>query len=353
MKPVNGETEGQQPVGDVPGGRFGLLPSVDDGGEHPGRLRRIVVAGVIGVAAVLTACGDSGEANRGGPPEPQVATLEAERIDLGGAPWGVAVDGDTVWVSDAGRATLIAVDAASRAVRREAPTGAPDPRDAGIAVAGGRLWVANLGGSVGVLDAATGTPLGRVSVGPGEPAAVAVEGGWSWVPRHGPGGGLDRIDAALAGDSTPIALPDSGFAVAVAGGTVWVSGLEHGLFAVDAATGDIRLAVDLPGAPRGVAVAGGDVWVTVRDRQELVRVDGDTGEVVARVELDGQPWPVAAGAGSVWVATLDGQVLRVDPETNRVTATAAVAPQARGIAVGGDAVWVTSQAGVLTRVGIG
>lgn len=296
---------------------------------------------------MAAACGGDG------PSPPPVAALDAERIDLGGAPWGIAADGGTVWVSDASRATLVALDAATGAVRREVATGAPDPRDAGIAVVDGRLWVANLGGSVGVLDAATGTPLGRVEVGPGEPAAVAVGERWAWAPRHGPGGGLTRIDANLGGDASPIALPDSGFAAAVAGGTVWVSGLDQGLFAVDAATGEVRLDIDLAGAPRGLAVAAGDVWVTLRDRQQVVRVDGDTGEVVARLDVDGQPWPVAAGAGSVWVATLDGQLVRIDPATTRITATAAVAAQARGVAVAGDAVWVTSQTGVVTRVPVG
>lgn len=308
------------------------------------RCRR-VVAGVVTLLAILAAgCGG------GGSTAPDVAVLDAKRIDVGGAPWGVAADGDTVWVSDASRATLVALDAATGAVRREVATAAPDPRDTGIAVADGRLWVANLGGTVGVVDVAAGTPQGRVAVGPGEPAAVAVAGDWAWAPRHGPGGGLTRVAANLDGDTDAIPLPDSGFAIAVADGTVWVSGLDDGLFAVDAATGEVRLDIDLPGAPRGVAVAGGDVWVTLRDRRQVVRVDADTGDVVARIELDGQPWPIAAGAGSIWAATLDGQLVRIDPGTNRITATAVVAAETRGVAVSGEAVWITSQAGVVTRV---
>ena len=319
---------------------------VDDGGEHTRKLRRCVVVAVVALAALVVAgCGGDDSS------PPEVAALDAERIDLGGAPWGIAVDGETVWVSDASRATLVALDSVTGDVRREVGTGAPDPRDAGIAVVDGRLWVANLGGSVGVLDAATGTPFGRVEVGPGEPAAVAVDERWAWAPRHGPGGGLTRIDSDLDGAS-PVALPDSGFALAIADGTVWVSGLDQGLFAVDAATSEVRLDIDLPGAPRGVAVAAGDVWVTLRDRQQVVRVDGDTGEVVARLDVDGQPWPVAAGAGSVWVATLEGQLIRIDPATTLITATAAVAAQARGVAVADDAVWVTSQTGVVTRVAV-
>lgn len=319
---------------------------VDDRGEHGRKPRRGAVAAAVVLAALLVAgCGG----DTSSPPE--VAAMDAKWIDLGGAPWGIAVDGENVWVSDASRATLVALDSVTGDVRREVGTGAPDPRDAGIAIVDGRLWVANLGGSVGVLDAATGTPLGRVEVGPGEPAAVAVGDRWAWAPRHGPGGGLTRIDAGLDGAS-PVALPDSGFALDVADGTVWVSGLDQGLFAVEAGTGEIRLDIELAGAPRGVAVAAGDVWVTLRDRQQVVRVDGDTGEVVARLDVDGQPWPVAAGAGSVWVVTLEGQLMRIDPATTLITATAAVAAQARSVAVADDAVWVASQTGVVTRVTI-
>lgn len=321
---------------------------VGDRGEHCSRLRRFVIAVPVVLAALLlVGCGDDGSG------QPAVAVLDAERIELGGSPWGIAVDDETVWVSDASRATVVAVDAATGTVDREIPTGAPDPRDAGLALADGRLWVANLGGTVGVLDASTGAPLARIQVGPGEPAAVAVAGRWAWAPRHGPGGGLTRIDVRSSGDPTPIDLGDSGFAVAVAGDRVWVSGLDRGLFAVDTATGEVGLEVDLPGSPRGVAVAAGDVWVTLRDEGEVVRVDGESGEVVARIDIGGQPWPIAAGGGAVWAADLGGALVRIDPATNRITATAPIAPQARGVAVDGGTVWVTSQTGAVARVAAG
>ena len=311
---------------------------------HPVNRRWPVVRAVVACAAlVAVSCGSVDD-------ESEMAVLDAERIEVGGAPWGIAVDGATVWVSDASRATLLALDAGTGRVQREVATGAPDPRDTGIAIEGDRLWVANLGGSVGILDAATGAAVGRVPVGPGEPAAIAVSGGWAWVPLHGPSGGAARIDVELSREAIPTPLPESGFAVAAAGGAVWISGLDRDLFALDTATGDLRRQVELPGAPRGVAVAAGDVWVSLRDRREVVRVDGESGQVLARIGTQGQPWPIAAGSGSVWVAELEGRLLRIDPGSNRVTATADVPIQARAVAVGAGAVWVTSQAGAVARV---
>lgn len=272
-------------------------------------------------------------------------------MPLDGAPWGVAVGADTVWVSDVSRGRLLRIDPATTGVAGEVATGAPDPRDAGLAVAGGQVWVANLGGTVAVVDAATARPVARVGTGGGEPAAVVLDERWAWVPTHGAGGGLVRLERARPdAGAVPVALAESGFAVAVAGATVWVAGLEGRVFAVDAATAMVTRTVEVGGAPRGVAVAAGDVWVSLRDARALVRLDGTTGAEVARIPTGGQPWPVAAGDGFVWVATLEGRLLRVDPARNAITARAKVAPQARGVAVGTGTVWVASQSGVLTRV---
>ncbi len=280
-----------------------------------------------------------------------VLELVTESIQLGGAPWSVAVAGDAVWVGDAARGAVARVDAASGDLVAEFATGAPDPRDAGIAVADGQLWVANLGGTVGVLDAVTGQAAGRVAMGEGEPAAVALDDRWAWVPTHGPGGGLVRLDRTRPStDPLRVALPESGFAVTVADETVWVAGLDGRVFAIDAPSARVVRTFDVGGAPRGVAVADGDVWVTLRDARAVVRLDATSGDEVARIPTGGQPWPVAAGGGYVWVATLEGRLLRIDPTRNDVTAEAEVGPEARGVAVGASDVWVASQSGVLTRV---
>lgn len=256
-----------------------------------------------------------------------------------------------MWITDAARAVVLRLDAAGSVVR-ELATGAPDPRDAGLVLVGSRLWIANLGGTVGVIDVATGEAVARVAVEPGEPAALAVAGnGNVWVPLHGPGGGLVRLDAdPTAEEPRRTDLPESGFAVAVAGSRVWVAGLEGRLFEVNAATGEVERTVDLGGAPRGVAVAAGDVWVSLRDEGSVVRVDGDSGEELERIPVDGQPWPVASGGGFVWVATGAGRLLRIDPTTNRITGSTTVGPDPRSIAVGTDAVWVASQSGVVSRI---
>ena len=285
---------------------------------------------------------------------PAVVDLAADTFPVDGAPWGVAVDGRTVWVSDAARGLLLRIDAASGAVLGELATGAPDPRDAGLALRDGQLWVANLGGTVGVIDVDTGLPVIRAATGGGEPAAVALDERWAWVPTHGPGGGLvrlDRNDPQL--DPLTVALPESGFAAAPTEDTVWVAGLDRRVFAVDPATGTVQRTIDVGDAPRGIAVADGDVWVSLRDERAVVRIDAATGDEIARVDTGGQPWPVAPSRNTVWVATLEGQLLGINAATNAITAQAAVGTDARSVAVAERTIWVTGQSGSVTRVAAG
>ena len=280
-----------------------------------------------------------------------VVELASESFSVDGAPWGVAVDGRTIWVSNATQGGLIRIDAVSGDVIGEVASGATDARDAGLAISDGQLWVANLGGTVGVVDTGTNQPVARASTGDGEPAAVTLDDHFAWVPTHGPGGGLVRLDRSdPARDPLSVTLPESGFAAAVSAELVWVAGLEGRVFAVDVATGDLERTVDVGGAPRGIALADGDVWVSLRDERAIARIDPGTGEVIARVDIGGQPWPIAAGPNILWVATLDGQLLGIDPSSNVVTHRATVRADPRAIAVADGFVWVTSQRGAVTRV---
>lgn len=294
---------------------------------------------------------DAASNDTAGDDEGAVERLDVEQLPIASALWGVATIGDRVWVSDPTGAALVELDARGTPLRT-VRTGAPDPRDAGLAIDdAGRIWVANLGGTVAAVDSATGALGDRVEVSPGEPAAVAVAAGRVWVPRHGDGGGLAVLAVDGATPSKDVPVPFDGFAVAASGGEVWVTGLDAGLVRVGAG-GEVELEIDLPGAPRGVAVVGRDVWVSLAERGEIVRVDGQTGETTARVDVGGTPWPVAAGSGALWVATLEGNLLRVDPDAATITGDADVAPQSRGVAIGAGAVWVTSQTGVLSRVAL-
>lgn len=135
------------------------------------------IIGLVGVALLTTAC--SSGVSRLSHPSPAArassmaaGVLSASTVQLGGAPWGITIDGDGVWVSDASRAPIWRVDARRAAVVPELRSGAPDPRDSHMATAAGQLWVTNLGGTVGLLDARTGEARGWFPTGGGEPAST-------------------------------------------------------------------------------------------------------------------------------------------------------------------------------------
>ena len=253
------------------------------------------IVSLVAGAIALGACG-------GGSPTTEPVQLESTMHAVGAASWGVA-SGDELWVSNPAAGVVVAVND-SGAVVREVATGAPDPRDAGMAIVENQLWIANLGGTVGVLDTDTGEPVGRIEVGPGEPAAVAVGDGYAWVPLHGPGGGLAKIDAARLEIIARVDLPESAFDVALAAGSVWVAGLDRRVFEIDAATAEIRRTIDVGAAPRGIARTEDAVWVSLRDDRAVVRIDTRDGTITDRVTLDGQPWPIAAA--DVWLTRWRG-----------------------------------------------
>lgn len=315
--------------------------------------RRVLLTAAMVAIPASASCGSGDSAPVEGTDQSSARdALVASTITVGTSAWGVAVDAErnVVRVSDPSRGVLVTVDAGGTVIG-EYRIGGRDPRAAGVQVAGGRVWIAILGGSVTAVDPGSGATVATAAVGPGEPAALLVRDGTVWVPLHGPQGGLARLDQQSLGPLEPIALPESGFAISDgAGDTVWVAGLDRRAFAIDARTAAITHTVDVGAAPRGIAAGAGSVWVTVRDDNELVRIDPDSGDVEARVAVGSKPWPVAFGAGFVWVATADGRVLQIDPTTNDIVAEADGSPEPRAIAVGLGAVWITSQRGALTRL---
>lgn len=234
-------------------------------------------------------------------------------------------------------------------VQRAVP--GPDLRAAGLALAAGSLWVAQLNGTVSVLPAGGGAVRSAAGVGAGETADVAVGPRTAWLAGHGPAGALVRLDVATLRSTGRFELPEAPFQAELDDDELWVAGLDSRVFRLDAASGAVLATVDVGPAPRGLALTAGAAWVTTRDGGELVRVDRADPSRVERVRVGGQPWPVEAAGQEIWVALLEGAVVRVDATTLRVTHRVAVPPGARGIAVTPTAVWVTGADGTVTRIG--
>jgi streptogramin lyase len=99
----------------------------------------------------------------------------------------------------------------------------------------------------------------------------------------------------------------------------------------------------------GVAVAAGSVWVTGFTQSRVLRADVETGKRVAGAPVAEGAADVAALGNFLWIANSKaGQVVKVDARSGRATNTLGTRDQPVAITVAGDDVWV---AGVTRTAG--
>lgn len=212
----------------------------------------------------------------------------------------LAIDGDTVWATNAGRVEQWSIKG------KLASTAVPRPCGA-MSVAYGSLWVANCkDGNLYRIDVKTARVQAIIATGIANPKGetnVVVGAGSVWVPSDG-AGKLARIDPATNKVVASIAVDPGTFYLA---------------FGFDA------------------------VWAVSSDARSLQKVDPGTNAVTGKVALGTQPGFLAAGEGAVWVQEQgDGTVARIDPGTLKVSGRAKVGKTlAYGdIDTGGGKVWL-------------
>jgi streptogramin lyase len=160
------------------------------------------------------------------------------------------------------------------------------------------------------------------------------------------------------GDGTAALVEDAG--------RIWIVNHRDATLArIDAATNASTSLGRLPGeAPERMALAAGSLWITGRGT-DLLRVDPNTGAVQATIEIGAGGTDVKAAGGSIWVTAptaaddLQGlpyleRLLRIDPSTNAIVET--IRPTGRvvvtGTAVTGSTLWLADhERGRLYRVG--
>jgi ABC-type transport system substrate-binding protein/class 3 adenylate cyclase len=153
--------------------------------------------------------------------------------------------------------------------------------------------------------------------------------------------------------TSPLALDESPFGVAVAGKVAWLPRYsDDAVLAVDTATGQWQ-SVQVGDGPDAVAVGPGSVWVANAGDGTVSEVNPSVQRVVgAPIYVGNGPTGIAVGLGAVWVAlSVDGAVARIDPDTDRVVKTFSVGTDPTRVAVGFDKVWVTNESvGTVTPI---
>jgi YVTN family beta-propeller protein len=347
-------------------------PSAAPGGGGPAswpRRRRVallVVLPVLLVAAVTVAAlaaagllGGGGEEQGGAPAAAATATPTATaeaggaavptpqvvaNVDVGDGPDGVAVDGDSVFVSNSRAATLMRLDGVTNELIGEPLPAGENPDQ--IAAGKGVLWVAD--NDTNLLQRFQTepdlVPTATVQIGQGsEGVALGQQLVWATNTDDDTVSRIDRAAAQTVGD--PIGVGDSPTGVFV-GSKVWIANFgDDTVSQIDIATAQVEgEPIAVGDGPRGVTEGLGGVWVSNTKEGTVSRIDPTSGEVVATITVGRKPKELVAAHGFVWVVNSGSNtVSRIDPATNRlVGANVPVGREPVGIAAGEDALWVTN-----------
>ncbi len=207
------------------------------------------------------------------------------------------------------------------------------------------------GDAVGVIDLATGTLIGSVSL-ESRPGAMAIGDGDVWVtlPDRGAVVQIDPRTRAVI-DTIPVGADPSG--VAVGAGSVWVAnGGSSSVSRISPAKHSVVDTIDVPGGPAQIAVGPGGVWVANSINDSVSRIDPNTGNVAATVGVGDQPVGLAVSDAGLWVANIaSGNATRIDPEHDLAVQTVDVGNGPLAVAAGVNAVWIANRLdGTVSRI---
>lgn len=213
----------------------------------------------------------------------------------------LAVDGDTVWVTNAGRVERWSRKGKLAEVAIAKPCGA-------MVIADGSLWVDNCAdGTLNRIDLKTAKLVASV------PTGIA-----------------DLKDAELQ--------------LAAGAGSIWIASDAKGVISrVDTATNAVTATIPVEPETSYLTYGFGALWAVCLPKQIIQRIDPATNKVVKTTALGRAPGFLAAGAGAVWVQEqLDGTVARIDPVSGDVTGRVKVGEVLKwgDIDTGGGMVWL-------------
>jgi hypothetical protein len=239
----------------------------------------------------------------------------------------LAVVGKQVWVATnpiitsptvARRGSLFSIDARTNRIVGEPirlllPTG--------IAVAAGRLWIANgqhgKFGRVTYINPETRRVLGSIAT-PGAPESIIAAAGSIWVGESD-SGQVVRINPRTATIVGPPTKTNGGLlTLATTPNAIWVADDYHSrLLAIDPSNAQITRRRMAPGIFT-ISAAGANLWALFDRRREIVRLNSRTGLPAATPIRFGQrPDGLFGTPTAVWVTTPTGVIRVTEPAPAR------------------------------------
>ncbi|MFA7595203.1 MAG: YncE family protein [Novosphingobium sp.] len=256
----------------------------------------------------------------GGSISPAASAQAEEVIKVPGFADFLAVDGESVWVTNAGRVERWSRQGKISAVRMSKPCGA-------MAILEGSLWVADCKKKALVrIDTAKAKKTATVATGlasPGELNVVAGAGS-VWVASDHKAGKVSRVDPASNKVIATITVSPGTWYLAFGFGSVWAVSSESGTIQkIDPATDTAVKTTALGKEPAFLTAGEGAVWVQEQGDGTVARIDPDSGEITGRVKVGEvlKYGDIDTGAGMVWLRTTEDQTfVAIDPQTLEIKA---------------------------------
>ena len=261
-------------------------------------------------------------------------------IRVGKAPIGIAGNSSVLWVANFDDSTVTRVSKDGK-IRTD------------IALQRGPFGVFSTAGTFWVSSADSGvlTPITVAAGKPGTPIQVGrhpefITGDENSVFVSNARAGTVSVIDARAG--TPIGPPIrvGGFprGIASSGTAVWVANSDDNN--VDRiVNGQVIKTIPVGRQPTGVAVGANAVWVANQGDDTVSRIDLGQNAKVKTIRVGKAPFAIAFGLGSAWVTNRrDDTVTRLDGSTGEpIGKPITVGHDPTGVVVIGDAVWVTNR----------
>nr|WP_152639843.1 YncE family protein [Sphingobium bisphenolivorans] len=267
--------------------------------------------------------------------------MEEQVMEVPGFADFLAVDGSSVWATNAGRVERWSRKGKLAEVAMSKPCGA-------MAILRGSLWVADCQEKALVrIDTRTAKKIATIPTGianeQGELNVVAGAGS-IWVASDNEAGQVSRVDPATNRVIAIIPVDPGTWYLAFGHGSLWaVSAQGQSVQRIDPRTNSVVKRTALGKQPGFLAAGEGAVWVQEQGDGTVARIDPVTGDVTTRIKVaDTLKWgDIDTGGGKVWLRTTEDQTFVViDPKTLTVSAR-------KGKAVGSGAVRYT-RAGLWT-----
>lgn len=270
-------------------------------------------------------------------------TVHAEEvIQVPGFADFLAVDGSSVWITNAGKVERWSRKGKLAEVPMAKPCGA-------MAVLDGSLWVADCEEKALVrIDTRTAQKTATIATGlasPGELNVVAGAGS-IWVASDNAAGTVARVDPATNAVIASVAVSPGTWYLAFGFGAVWaVSSESRTIQKIDVATNTVVSTTGLGKVPGFLAAGEGAVWVQEQGDGTVARIDPESGEVTGRVKVGEvlKYGDIDTGSGMVWLRTTEDQTFVViDPKTMTVKARVGKAEGSGALRYSRKGIWTSA-----------